>query len=336
MKGLIRRAIGQAVRPYGYEIVDREILYDWQTPAPPAVRPDQDPLPDGAVEYLDDGNPRLKDLLARYSRFNANVTTPLVWTNEFMTGDHLRWFRGDETYVWQLRGPNMNRLGYTVTTYYVKAIDSLGLLDKLPDDRLFGNNTFQIAGRPVSRDLLDSIIEIAFLERHLKISSLTSPRILDIGAGYGRLAHRAVEGLPNIGEYLCVDAVAASTFISEYYLKFRQCARATVLPLDQIDEALARAPVDLALNIHSFSECQLSAVEWWLALLAKHRVRHVMIVPNTGRHGGRSLATNDGRDFAPLIQQYGYKQVVREPKYRDPTVQDLGINPTYHYLFELA
>jgi hypothetical protein len=337
LKGLVRKVIGQAIRSYGYELVDRSALYDWQQPDYALRSLDRGPLPEGAAQYLDDRNPKLKDLIARYSRFNASVTAPLVWTNDLVSGDHLRWFRGDHAYVWQLRGPNMNQLGYTLTTYYAKAIDTLRLLDRLTDDGLFGNITFEIDGRTVSRDLLDSIVEIYFLERHLGISALPNLRLLDIGAGYGRLAHRAVQGLSNVAEYLCVDAVAASTFISDYYLRFRKCDRATVVPLDEIDEVLARGRPAIAINVHSFSECRLSAVDWWLALLQKHQVRHLMIVPNAGRdHGGRSLATNDGRDFAPLVERHGYKLLAREAKYRDPAVQDLGINPTWYYLFELT
>ena len=43
-------------------------------------------------------------------------------------------------------------------------------------------------------------------------------------------------GLPNIAEYLCTDAVPVSTFLSEYYLRFRGLQdRATVVPLDEIE-----------------------------------------------------------------------------------------------------
>ena len=337
IKGLVRQVISRAVRPYGYEIVDRDALYDWQQPVPAPVRPERAPLPEGAAASLADDHPRLQELRARYAACDGKVTTPFVWTNDLVSGDHLRWFRGDHAYVWQLRGPNMNPLGYALTTYYVKAIDTLGLLDRLTDDNLFGNITFQIDNRTVSRDLLDSLIEIYFLDRHLKLASLAGPRILDIGAGYGRLAHRVTEGLDNVAEYVCVDGVAASTFISEYYLKFRKCERAVVIPLDQIDSALAGRSIDVAVNVHSFSECRLEAVDWWLSLLERHRVRYLMIVPNAGReHGGRSLATNDGHDFGPLIERHGYRLVVREPKYRDPVVAEFGINPTYHYLFELS
>ena len=57
----------------------------------------------------------------------------------------------------------------------------------------------------------------------------------------------------------CVDAVAISTFICEYYLGFRGADdRASVVPLDELDSLLALQPIDLAVNIHSFSECPIT------------------------------------------------------------------------------
>src|SRR5262245_49657572 len=272
-RGLVRRVLRSVVQPYGYEIVDRSSLYDWQQPnaAAPTFTPAQ--LPPGAEQYLTDDNPALQDLKRRYTSFNKNVTAPLVWTDDFVSGDALRWFRGNHAYLWQLRGPNMNAMGYALSAYYARAIDTLHLLDRLHDDNLFGNVTFQVDGLPFSRDLLDSFIEIYFLERHLGLSRMTRPVILDIGAGYGRLAHRIVEGLVNVEQYLCTDAVAASTFLSEYYLKLRGLSgRAEVVPLDVVERTLESRQVDLAINVHSFSECRLDAIDWWLDVLARHGV----------------------------------------------------------------
>ena len=47
--------------------------------------------------------------------------------------------------------------------------------------------------------------------------------MLDIGAGYGRLAHRMSAAFPQLEDYCCVDAVPESTFLSEYYLRHRGC-----------------------------------------------------------------------------------------------------------------
>jgi hypothetical protein len=36
------------------------------------------------------------------------------------------------------------------------------------------------------------------------------------------------------------------------------------------------------------------------------------------------------------VERHGYKLVAKEPKYRDPVVQQYAIGPTYYYLFELS
>jgi 2-polyprenyl-3-methyl-5-hydroxy-6-metoxy-1,4-benzoquinol methylase len=66
----------------------------------------------------------------------------------------------------------------------------------LEEDDDFGAEVFDFHGKVVSRDLLDSIIEINFLDRHLGFSSRRAVNVLDIGAGYGRLAHRMATAFP--------------------------------------------------------------------------------------------------------------------------------------------
>jgi hypothetical protein len=106
-----------------------------------------------------------------------------------------------------------------------------------------------------------------------------------------------------------------------------------VVPLDEIENTLRDQTIDLAINIHSFSECNLKAIEWWVRLLSKHRVKNLMIVPNRSTSGGQRLLTNDGQDFLPILDRYGYRTVAKEPKYLDPVVQEFGIQPSWHHLF---
>lgn len=110
---------------------------------------------------------------------------------------------------------------------------------------------------------------------------------------------------------------------------------AKTVALDEIEEALRRHPPDIAVNIHGFSECKISAVDWWVALLQEARVRYLMVVPNALGTGGRQLLTNDGADIQKIVQAHGYELIVREPEYLDPVVQKYAINPTHHYLFQL-
>lgn len=336
LKSIVREAMCSLLRRYGYEVIDGQQVYDWQLT--PVTKASYNPaeLPDGAAEYLRPDNPRLVDLQARYDAFDSQVTEPLVWKADWVSPEEIAHFRGDNAYVWQLRGHNMNAFSYALTTYYAKSIDSHGILNRIGEDDLFGNYTFTIADTLVSRDLLDSVLELYFLERHLGITGQADFSMLDIGAGYGRLAYRAVTALPNVSKFACTDGVAVSTFISEYYARFRKVDdRVAVVPLDEIEERLTSWKPRVAVNIHSFSECQISAIDWWTSLLSRSGVEYLMIAPNAGDHGGSQLKTNNGRDFGEILKKHGYELIAKDPKFGDPVVQKYGINPTYHYLFQL-
>jgi hypothetical protein len=138
-----------------------------------------------------------------------------------------------------------------------------------------------------------------------------------------------------------VDAVARSTFLCEHYLTHRNVLeRVTVVPLDEIDAHLAAHPVDVAMNIHSFSECTAAAVGWWLSFLKRHGVRHLLVVPNR-RSGCESRlsgveANGSHSDLEPVFSGHGYRRVLVAPKFADPTVQAYGVTPTWYHLFDAA
>lgn len=329
------RIVNSLLSILGLRIVRKSALYDWQIGEMDARQ--KLCLPEGGAEYLTINNPRLGELRQRYSQFQAQTSSPIVWTDDYVQSFGLQSFRGDNCYVWQTKDPNCDEINYCLTTYYVKAIDTLGLLLKNSEDGLFGVYTYTVDSQTISRDLLDSINELSFLEKHLRLSQIPDLKILDIGAGYGRLAYRTASSLPNLATYLCTDAVPESTFLSEYHIKFRHIEdRASVVPLDQITESLQGQHIDLAVNIHSFSECTLEAIDWWLSLLAANKVTHLFIVPNAADHGGEKLALNDGVDFSFVIEKYGYRLCCKSPKYEDPLVQKYGVSPTCYYLYQLA
>jgi hypothetical protein len=194
---------------------------------------------------------------------------------------------------------------------------STHLFERLREDGLFAAEPYDIDGVLVSRDhLLDSIVELTFLDTELGISR-RQVTILDIGAGYGRLAHRATTAFENV-RYLCADAVPLSTFLCDYYLRFRGVTdRATIVPLDRVAETLARTKVDLAVNIHSFSECPLSVIDCWLNLLVKRRVPYLMIVPNAGTRLRSTERDGTRVDFMPLLRTSSFELARRRPKYGD-------------------
>ncbi|GAC1385106.1 MAG: hypothetical protein NVSMB48_21570 [Marmoricola sp.] len=266
-------------------------------------------LPAGAAEYLRPDNPRLVELRERYNALEIPAAVPTQWRDSFLRRNlSLAWFRGDNAYVWQLRlHSGAAEMRNYLSLLDVAARDRLGLLKRLKEDGLFGAFTFTFGDRdPVSRDLLDSVNEINYLEDQIGLSGIGELKVLDIGAGYGRLAHRMCEALPNLARYDCIDGVAISTFLCEYYVRFRQLPDyVRVVPLDRVD-ALEDS-YDLAVNVHSFSECSVAAIRWWLQRLSERRVEWLLIVPNTQ---GALLSTELGgghEDFMPDVLAAGYE-----------------------------
>lgn len=281
-------------------------------PVPPADT--SVPLPEGAEEWLREDNPRLADLRASYRSTGLPVTEPSRWSVDRVSSFlDLRRFRGDSLIMWHYReDPEATQRRYEDLFEHAAANDGLGLLSRLEEDGLFGCWTFEVGGRRVSRDLLDSVIELNFLERHLGLAGRERVTVLDIGAGYGRLAHRAITGLGNVAEWCCADAIPESAFVCEYHLRFRGLTPpARIVELGDVDE-LRAGQFDLAVNVHSFSEMPLAAVEWWLEQLARLEVPALFLVPNEA-HALLSLEPDGERhDLGPALAVAGYTVVAEE------------------------
>jgi hypothetical protein len=335
MKRLLRRLNDAFAERLGICAVRTRRLYPWQRIAGAAGTAGASVLPEDARLRLHWDNPELLRLAARYDAFDPLVTRPAAWTADRLGRDDLLHFRGDNAFVWQVRGLNQNPLAYALCYYHFMATDREGLLARLDEDDLFGVHLFELDGRRVSRDLIDSAREIQFLQRHLGLGAKPAT-LLDIGAGYGRLAWRIDQAFGGTVRTFATDAFAPSTFVCDYYLRFRGAKGAASLPLDEVDALLAREPIDLAVNVHSFSECTADAVDWWVARLSRHKVRHLFVVPNGGDAGGRVCQGHTGASIEPIFERHGYRPVAREPRYSDPFVQAHGIDPIWLHLFELA
>ncbi len=330
LKVTAARLANAALRPLGAEVVPARELRELREQRG-GVRfvPQSLALPEGARDYLRPDNPRLTELRGRYRGHPASVHSQ--WSE---AGDYLRReldivsFRSDSAYLYQRRMATDAQ--YLLAAYYARAHDALGLWDRLTDDDLFGNYTVEFdEGRRVSRDLTDSVIEINFLGGEV---GLDGAAVLDVGAGYGRLGHRASEGLPGTS-FFCTDAVPESTFLSEYYLRFRG-SRAGVVPLDEVEGFLKSRTVDLVTNIHSFSECTLASVEWWLGQFAANGVRRLFLVPNTPE----PLTTEADGSRVPLlphIERRGYRLAKKAPKYAESGAARHAPFAATYYLFEL-
>ena len=180
------------------------------------------------------------------------------------------------------------------------------------------------------------VSELSFLDRVLGISRQPELRILDIGAGYGRLAYRAVSALDNISAYYCVDAIARSTFLCEYYLDKKGVAnRAITISLDEQDRLPANGAITIAINIHSFSECSAAAVNYWIGRCAALGIPYLFLVPNDSGSGGDALRFTVGNgDYRGLIEAHGYRLCHSEPKYENSQIQRYSAVRAWYYLFE--
>ena len=133
------------------------------------------PLPAGAEEELRHDHPRLMQLQDAYDALDNPAAVHTQWRDSFLKKNlSLAWFRGDNAYVWQLR---LHRGSADARNYLslldVESRDDLGLLERLREDGLFGAWTFQFGSRsPVSRDLLDSVNEINYLDAQMGLSTI--------------------------------------------------------------------------------------------------------------------------------------------------------------------
>lgn len=295
---------------------------------------DSVPLPAGTEAALRLDHPDLAALRSEYARLQLPVVTHSLWNAQSFRNFDPRYFRGDNAYVWQYRQwRNEARMKQYLAVLDVQSRDTLKLFDRLEEDGLFGVWRFQYGKRPpVSRDLVDSVNEINYLEQHVGLSRIANLRVLDIGAGYGRLAHRLCAALPQIAAYDCVDAVPESTWLCRFYLGFRGVKPARCIALHEHQQLHDR--YDLAVNIHSFSECTLAAVRWWLDLVESRQIPWLLIVPNDP---DAILSTEvDGRrlDLVPEIERRGYTLANRQPTYANDELREMiGVKDQF-FLFK--
>ena len=299
-------------------------------------------LPPGATTYLVDTNPRLLDLRDRYRASSHPAVQHSQWTPAFIASNvPLQAFRGDCAFVWQQREWNLP-IVHVLTAYYLNSKGTNSLMTRLGEDNLFGVYTVPWLHPPLlSRDLLDSVSELCFLDKWLGLLNGQIRSILDIGAGYGRLAHRALQAVPTLESYICADAVPESTFICEYYLQFREASeRARVVTVFDLDKALREHEPEIAISVHSLGECRREVIRWWLQILKRHRIRYLLLVLNPGAIRGRRFISTEGKHAPGLpfqmdLKEAGYRLLAREPKYLDPAVQQFGISPVEFFLFKI-
>jgi hypothetical protein len=305
------REAGRVFDRLGYRISD------WKY-GKPAV------IPHEASQYLQPENPRLQELEERYSGVKGLEHSAWNWHRA-----RLNKFRGEGDYLNQATADPL--ASYIASFGYAMALDKEGLFDGLTEDHLFGCHAFPALGRLVSRDLVDSMLEIQFLNEMMGLGKTQEQTVLDIGAGYGRLAHRLVTVFPHL-RVMCTDGIPVSTFLAEFYLRFRQAKNASVLPLYEVPNF--SGPVELATNIHSWSECTLQSIRWWLDRLDAIRPKFLFVVPHTEEVLARE-PDDTKPSFLPEIINRGWKLAVKRHKYHlSPLLIERGAYPAWYFLFE--
>lgn len=252
-------------------------------------------------------NPRLLELIDAYSK--VDLFEQSVW-KDWANNIDITKFRSEIGYMAQLW--NMTPERYQNTFDYAVSLDMGDLLMRLGEDGAFGAVTFERDGFKFGRDLLDSAFEIKFIQE-----TIGAPlAVLDIGAGYGRLLHRLSQENP-AGMYMGIDGVPLSTFLCEYYVKYRGCDMSTlVVPLNEYENIHT---ADLAINTQSFSEMPLSAVEFWIKMCADMEIRYFFLEPHSADlihpHFVTSEPGGGNKDYYHLFEKYGYKLMVQQPKF---------------------
>lgn len=151
---------------------------------------------------------------------------------------------------------------------------------------------------PLTRMWLDAQVEVDFLRRH--VGELSGLDVLDIGAGYGRLA---VMLGPMVRQYLCVDAVPISTELCTWYCG-RFAPSVNVASLELFKQSAEQLRPDLAVNIHSWNECPYGEVARWIEVVHGMGTKWLFTVSH-GTRGGRTYYTWGGKgdSFRPALER---------------------------------
>src|SRR5206468_2835392 len=142
------------------------------------------PLPPDADGALRQDNPALLALAARYDALTVDAAAKAMWNARFVRSTvSLAHFRAHSAYVWsyaELPRP-------TVLKYFIFAQDAArragSLFGRLSEDAAFGCLAYEFETHGMmSRDRLDSALELAFIDRHTGLLRKPGLRVLDIGA----------------------------------------------------------------------------------------------------------------------------------------------------------
>lgn len=279
---------------------------------------------------LSSANPRYQELAEMYRKFGDPPCS-----NWGSPERNLPFFRADNDYVWQPRYFERD-FERRLREYaeYVASVDKLGIMKRCSEDLQFGAFGVFHDGRIVSRDLLDSVLQINWACQNVSALEMNSPTILDIGAGYGRFAHRISEGFSGAWRVLCADGIALSTFLCEWYLQFRQARNCLVVPVNDLRRSLESERPSVAFNMHSFSEIPCETVLWWFNELESASIADLIVVTNERSSEFLSSEINGDRlNLFPVLEARGWTVERQEPLVGDSnTRRSCNVNNSFLYL----
>jgi hypothetical protein len=87
-------------------------------------------------------------------------------------------------------------------------------------------------------------------------------------------------------------------------------------------------------NIHSWSECSLEAIRWWLDRVAEREVTWLLVVPNTPDELRSTEADGTMKPFRQDILDRGYELVDTRPIHDNPELLPLIDMHDQFYLFK--
>jgi hypothetical protein len=227
-------------------------------------------------------------LLAKFEKeYSAEPVDLSFWKDWLNPRDAMR-YRGEvfvsQATAWDPGNFGMQALrdAYYLEYLYASSVDHLGALRLFEDDGAFEALRFNLEGTIVSRDILDSVLELNFIAKHCGMRRKDSFVLIDVGAGYGRLVSRALSLFQN-GEAYALDAVPFSSFTCEHYLTFRGLSdRAKIGNIANLRDV--RGPAQrVAVNIHSWSEAPMRSIERWLDALLGAKIQWLLLVTPSAR-----------------------------------------------------
>jgi hypothetical protein len=92
--------------------------------------------------------------------------------------------------------------------------------------------------------------------------------------------------------------------------------------------------IDLAINVHSFSEMGYDAIHAWIDWLVELEVPRLFIIPNQAELLSKEEDLVTRRDFADILERAGYRRIAHEPTLTDESVRELVGVHDFFWLFE--